>query len=162
MPWSPGAPGRPPLVFCTQSVLPVRVWKWRCARSGLRCHCDSQAACGLCARWRWGCSYDLLSGRGAMSCRVCPVLSRRVASCIVSRRGVSRHVISGHDMLRCYAVSCCVMHGHVASCHLCHVTLRHVTSRYMSRMSRCVMSRHVTSCLVGLRRVTSRQAATTH
>ena len=114
-----------------------------CARSGRRCHCDSQAVCGLRARWRRGRGCDLQSGRGAMSRRACPVLSRR------SRRVVSRQVISGHVMLRRSAVSCLLMSHHVIffmSCHVasCYVALCHFMScRVMSLpvLSHCVASR---------------------
>ena len=71
-------------------------WKWRCARSGWRCQCDSQATCGLCAPWRRRSGCDLRSGRGAMSCRACRVLSCHVASCHVASRPIlSRCVVSG-------------------------------------------------------------------
>ena len=110
---------------CTQSVLPLRVG-WRCARSGWRCRWDSQAACLLCARWRWGCGCHLQSGRGAMSCRACSVLSRGVASCDVTSRRVAS----------CHVMSCHVMSRHVTSRHVmpCYVVSRRV-------LSRCVVSR---------------------
>ena len=57
-------------------------------------------------------------------------------------RGVSRHVISGHVMLRCYAVSCRAMSHHVMSCH---VISRHVMPCYVSRR---VLSCRVAACRV--------------
>ena len=116
-------------------------WRWRCARRGWRCHCGSQATCGLLARWRWRSGCDLQSRRGAMS---------RPASChVMSRRILSRHVISGHVMLRCYAVSCPVMPHYVISVVPCQV---------MS-LSRPVTLCHAVSCRVLPCRVASCRVA---
>ena len=149
-------------------------WRWCCARSGWRCHCDSQATWGLRTRWRSRCRCDVQSGRGAMSCRACRVLSCHVASChVTSRRVASCHLMSCHVAMLRRVMSCHVRSGRIMSslsCPFtprrrvmssqvmsCHVTSRRVLSSLLGRVMSCdVTSRHVTSCHAASRRVTSR------
>ena len=85
------------------------------------------------------------------------IVSRHVMSC-----RVSRHVISGHVMLRCYAVSCCVKTSPVMYHVICNVMSCHVLSCQVA-LCHVMSCRHVLSFrVVALRRITSRQAATTH
>ena len=122
--WSPG-PRRPPIVICAQSATARACWRWRCARSGRRCHRGSQgvdgAAVPICSQGVVPCH---VGARHVLSCHVasCHVTSRRVASC---------HLSSCHVAMLCRVMSC-----HVLSCVSCHV------------MSRHVMPCHVVSCRV--------------
>ena len=135
--WSPGAPGRPPVVICTQSVrdgAAIVIHRQRGPVASSRVMSCHVASCRVM-------SSHLRSCHVAMLCRV---MSGHVASCHLChamRHDMSRfrHVTSrGGVSAMNVAMLCRVMSYHVWSCRI-------MSSLSCPGMSRRVMSRHVVS-----------------